>query len=404
MVEHPRSLAIHNIDLLEDGRQIKDGLIVIEQGVIRFAGQRSECALEEHHVTLDGKGWFAAPGFIDLQLNGAYGVDFSSDPGRINEVAARLPESGVTAFLATMITSPLDEYPDKLRAVMAAQAEAAEATTVHNPAARVLGAHLEGPFLNPEMPGAHQPELFIQPIVENLQKLNPLEVVRLMTLAVEMPGGMEAARWLQARGVMAAIGHSNATAEQGLQAFSEGVGYVTHLFNAMLPLHHRQPGLVGATLGSNPVRCGLIVDGIHLHPLVVKLVYQCLGAGRLTLVTDAMAAMGMPPGDYQIGGQAVRVTSSEARLQDGRLAGSVLRMDQAVRNMVAFSGCSLAGAVRMAATTPAEVLGIDDRFGHLKSGYPADIVLLDGSMQVQATIIGGNVLFAREWENKLTTC
>lgn len=391
MVEQPRSLGIRNINLLEDGHQVKDGLVVIEQGVIRFAGPRSECLLEEKHVTLDGKGWFAAPGFIDLQLNGAYGVDFSSDPGRINEVATRLPESGVTAFLATIITSPMNEYPDKLQAVMAAQAEAAEATADQKPAARVLGAHLEGPFLNPEMPGAHQPELFIRPIVENLQKLTPLEVVRLMTLAVEMPEGMEAASWLQARGVTPAIGHSNATTEQGLQAFSEGVGYVTHLFNAMAGLHHRQPGLVGAVLSSSWVRCGLIVDGIHLHPLVVKLVYQCLGAGRLTLVTDAMSAMGMPPGVYRIGGKTVTVTATGARLRDGRLAGGVLRMDQAVRNMVAFSGCSLAEAVRMASTTPAEVLGIEHQFGHLKAGYPADLVLLDGSMQVRATVIGGNV-------------
>jgi N-acetylglucosamine-6-phosphate deacetylase len=390
-VEYPSSFVIENINLLEDGQLIEDGIMLIDEGLIRFAGRRGDFVLAEYTLTLDGKGWFAAPGFIDLQLNGAYWVDFSSNPDGINKVAARIPETGVTAFLVTFITSPMDDYPEKLRATLAAQAEVAEITKTHKPAARVLGAHLEGPFLNPEMPGAHQPELFRYMTVDNLQKLTPLEAVRLMTLAVEMPGGLEAVRWLHARGVTVSIGHSNATAEQGLQAFTEGVGYVTHLFNAMLPLHHRNPGLVGAVLGSTQARCGLIVDGIHVNPLVVRMVYQCLGTGRMTLVTDAMAAMGMPPGVYKIGGQEVWVNETSARLQDRRLAGSVLRMDQAVRNMVEFSGCSMAEAVRMASTTPAEVLGIDDRLGHLKEGYQADIVLLDKSMQVQATYIGGSL-------------
>ncbi len=161
----------------------------------------------------------------------------------------------------------------------------------------------------------------------------------------------------------------------------------------MPPLHHRKPGLIGALLTQSAVRCGLIVDGIHVHPAMVKLVYQSLGAGGITLVTDAMAAMGMPPGTYAIGDQTVIVDDISARLENGTLAGSILRMDQAVTNMVQFSGCSMAEAVRMASTTPAEVLGIQDRFGHVLSGFPANLILLNANGQVQATWIEGYLAY-----------
>jgi N-acetylglucosamine-6-phosphate deacetylase len=396
MKEYPQSFSIHNVNLLEDGQMIEDGVIAIDKGRIGFAGRKDDYIPTEGVVTLDGKSWYAAPGFIDLQLNGAFGVDFNTKPGDIEKVAARLPETGVTAFLATVITSILDEYPQKLKAILNIMASEREVPEPHMPPTRLLGAHLEGPFLNPEIPGVHQKRWFLPPSIENLEKLVPLEVVRLMTLAVEMPGGLEAVSWLQERGIVPSIGHSLVTEEQAWHAFSQGVGYVTHLFNAMPPLHHRKPGLVGAVLGSEQARCGLIVDGVHLHPLTVKMVYRCLGSGRLTLVSDAMAGMGMPPGSYSIAGQEVKIDENSARLQDGRLAGSLLSMDQAVRNMVTFSGCSLAEAVRMASTNPAEVLGIDDQFGHLKEGYQADMVLLDTALQVQAVFVGGRLAFSRE--------
>jgi N-acetylglucosamine-6-phosphate deacetylase len=396
MEEYPRSFSIHNVNLIEDGQMIEDGVIAIDKGRIGFAGRKDDYIPTEGVVTLDGKGWYATPGFIDLQLNGAFGVDFNANPDAIEKVAARLPETGVTAFLATFITSPLDEYSQKLEAVLNIMASEREVSEAHMPPSRLLGAHLEGPFLNPEIPGVHQKKLFLPPTKENLEKFVPLDAVRLMTLAVEMPGGLEAVSWLRERGIVPSIGHSLATEEQAWQAFSHGVSYVTHLFNAMPPLHHRKPGLVGAALGSEQARCGLIVDGIHLHPLVVQIAYNCLGASKMTLMSDAMAGMGMPPGSYSIAGQEVKIDENSARLQGGRLAGSVLSMDQAVRNIVAFSGCSLAEAVRMASTTAAEVLGIDDRYGHLKAGYVADMVLLDTALQVQAVFVGGRLAFSRE--------
>jgi N-acetylglucosamine-6-phosphate deacetylase len=201
-------------------------------------------------------------------------------------------------------------------------------------------------------------------------------------------------QWLQERGVVPSIGHSGATAEEAQQSFSAGVRFATHIFNAMPALHHRQPGLVGALLTTPGVRVGLIADAIHCHPVMLELAYRCKGAAEISLVTDAMAAMGMPPGQYSIGGQAVFVDDSSARLENGKLAGSILCMDQAVRNMVTHTSCSFADAVHMASAVPADVLGMGDRLGHIKKGYSADIILLDDSLHIQATLVAGQIAYA----------
>jgi N-acetylglucosamine-6-phosphate deacetylase len=232
---------------------------------------------------------------------------------------------------------------------------------------------------------------------------SPIEAVRMVTLAVELPGGLQAVKWLQDQGVVVSIGHSGATTEEAQQSFSAGVRFVTHVFNAMPPLHHRQPGLIGALLTTHGIRAGLIADAIHCHPVMLELAYRCKGAAEIALVTDAMAAMGMPPGQYSIGGQEVFVDDTSARLRDGKLAGSILSMDQAVRNMVRHTSCSLAEAVQMASAVPADVLGMGDCIGHIKKGYSADIVLMDESLHIQATLVGGQIAFATpEALDKLT--
>jgi N-acetylglucosamine-6-phosphate deacetylase len=386
----PQTFTLTGLSLLDGGQEQT-------QASVTVAGGRFQRAVAAGRV-VEAPGWYAAPGFIDLQLNGAYGHDFTGDPGSIPAVARRLPESGVTAFLPTFITSPLESYPEKLAAVQQAQEAAARDLAgggASPPGARILGAHLEGPFLNPESRGAHPAELFAPPTQENLAHYTPLEAVRLVTLAVELPGGLQAAAWLQERGVTVSLGHTRASAEQAGQAFAGGVRLVTHLFNAMPPLHHRQPGVIGAVLaGGQGVRAGLIADGIHAHPLVLRLAYQALGSGGVVLVSDAMAAMGMPPGQYRIGGQEVSVQDGRAALADGTLAGSILQMDQAVRYLVQEGICSPAEAVRMASLTPAEALGLQGELGRLLPGWPADLVLLDAGLRVQATFVGGRLAFA----------
>jgi N-acetylglucosamine-6-phosphate deacetylase len=382
----PELFSIKNINLVEGGKVTKNSAIVVENGVIAFAGHQDSFP-QKNYVAFDLHGWFACAGFIDLQLNGAYGYDFTENPESIPYVAKRLPETGVVSFLPTFITSPLAKYPQKLAATLSAQ-------KIEGNHARVLGAHLEGPFLNPSFPGAHPISLLRELTLDRLEMLSPIEAVRMVTLAVEQPGGIQAIRWLHDHGVVISIGHSGATTEEAQQYFSAGVRFATHLYNAMPALHHRQPGLVGALLTTHGVRFSLIADAVHCHPVMLKLAYRCKGASEISLVSDAMAAMGMPPGQYTIGGQEVFVDNNSARLKDGRLAGSILSMDQAVRNMVTYTSCSIAEAIQMANAVPAEVLGMGDRLGHIINGYFTDIVLLDESLHVQATLVKGQIAFA----------
>lgn len=384
------TFAIRNVHLLEDGRTIPDGLVVVDSGWILYAGPQQSAPQQDQLETIDGDGMYVAPGFIDLQFNGGYGHDFTEDPSSILDIARRLPETGVTAFLPTFITSPLASYPAKLQTVVAAQEQ--QYANVHS-GARVLGAHVEGPFLSSARKGAHAQEYFCDPVPAALAYLQPLEAVGLLTLAPERHGALDAIRWLSEHGIVVSIGHSDAGPQVLEAAAAAGATYATHLYNAMRPMQHRDPGLVGTLLSGDEFTCGLIADGLHVHPAMVRLAYRCLGAGRITLVTDAMAAMGMPPGDYSIGGQRVLVDGGTAQLADGTLAGSILRMDAAVRNMTRFCPCSPAEAVQMATAVPAKVLGMDGEIGHLRPGCRADLVLLDQDLNVRGTFINGERVF-----------
>ncbi len=329
------------------------------------------------------------PGFIDLQINGAYGHDFTADGRTVADVALRLPRTGVTAFLPTIITSPWEAYPG------AFGRSGRRSPKRRAPRRRAfLGVHLEGPYLNPLRRGAHAPA-HLRPInVAEIVAWAEPDLVRLVTLAPELPAAPDAVRALRERGIVVSAGHSDATYDQAKAAFAAGVGWGTHLFNAMPPWGHRAPGLAGALLASD-VPCGMIVDGIHVHRAAVKVVVAAKGAGQVTLVTDAMEAMGMPPGAYRLAGREVIVDHSSARLaEDGTLAGSILTMDAAVRNAMAFSGCSLAEAVAMATSTPARVLGLAQR-GRIVAGCHADLVVLDGDLQVARTWVRGRLAYER---------
>jgi N-acetylglucosamine-6-phosphate deacetylase len=336
------------------------------------------------HADLRVDGWIA-PGFIDLQINGAYGFDFTNNSASVAQAASRLPATGVTAFLPTIITAPLNSYRPLLRDLEDAVNDAV--------GAQILGVHLEGPYLNPIRKGAHNPVLLRMPNVSELEAWAGSPVVRLVTLAPELPGAHEMIRRLGARGILVSAGHSDATYAQAVAGFDAGVAWGTHLFNAMAPFTHREPGLAGALLSSD-IPCGLIVDGVHVHPAAVRAAYRAKGAHGITLVTDAMSAMGMEPGHYRLGDRNVIVDAITARLDDGTLAGSILQMDAALRHVIDFTGCSLADAITMASTTPARVLGLANK-GQLVPGADADLVVLDESLQVQMTIARGEIVFQR---------
>lgn len=327
-------------------------------------------------------GWIV-PGFIDLQVNGAFGSDFTSDPGSVARVAARLPETGVTAFLPTLISSPLSSYPGLVRELEPAARSAQ--------GAEILGVHLEGPFLNPAKAGAHDRLVSPSPTCPSFETYPASALVRLVTLAPEIPNALEMIRTLRACGIVVSAGHSAATYVQATAGFDAGITCGTHLYNAMSAFTHREPGLVGALL-SSAVPCGLIVDGVHAHPAAVATAYRAKGAHGIALVTDAMAAMDMGAGEYRLGERKVTVDENSARLNDGTLAGSILKMDEALRNMIAFTGCSLADAVIMASSTPAHIAGSKSK-GEIEIGRDADVVLLGQDLRVRRTIARGEIVY-----------
>jgi N-acetylglucosamine-6-phosphate deacetylase len=361
--------------------------VIISGGrIVSVGGEGSAC--------LDASGLVVVPGFVDLQCNGAAGVDLATEPERLWDVAAALPQWGVTAWLPTIVSSPPDVRARALAALRAG-APPERATPLATP----LGLHLEGPFLAPERKGAHPAPHLVPPSVGLVEDEGwaAADGVALATLAPELPGALAVVRHLVERGVVVAAGHSSATADEARAGLDAGIGYVTHLFNAMVGLDHRAPGLPGVALTDERATVGLIADGLHVDPAVVALVARVLGP-RLSLVSDAVAALGAAPGPVRLGAVEAVARDDGVRLADGTLAGSTLALDQAVRNLVAFAGRSRIDAVAAVTTTPARVLGLTDR-GVIAPGAVGDLVLLDGADEVVATVVGGRVAHDRRAED-----
>ena len=317
------------------------------------------------------------PGFIDLHVHGGGGHDTMGAGDAALHIARTHARHGTTALLATTMTAPLGEIETALRA-LAPLCQARPAGT-----ARVLGVHLEGPYINPGRLGA-QPDFAITATLADVLALHALAPLRLVTLAPELPGHIELIVALRAQGFVVQIGHSAGSFEDGVAALAAGATGFTHLFNAMTGLHHREPGMVGAAL-AHAERAEIIPDLLHVHPGAIRVALRAIPG--LYCVTDSTAAAGMPDGDYRLGRHTVTKCLGGVRLPDGTLAGSTLTMDQALRNLVAL-GLSLAEASRRTATIAAEHLGLADR-GALAPGGWADVVVLDASLQLQRVLIEG---------------
>ena len=324
------------------------------------------------------------PGFIDLQVNGFAGHDAAAGPAAMASMSESLPRFGVTGFAPTLISRPVGEGVAFIR----------DCATAGSPGARVLGAHVEGPFLNPRFRGAHDSACLVLPTFENVERFLASPPL-LMTLAPELPGALEAIRALTGAGVTVSAGHSGATLSEAQAGFDAGVRFGTHLFNAMVAWHHRNPGLPGALLGDDRITVGLIADGVHVDPAMLSVAVKVAGPGRIALITDSVAAAASPPGRYTIAKREVISDGTSVRLADGTLAGSAATMDHLVRVMAGLPGINLRDAVEMASTTPARAIGIDDRAGCIRPGAPADLVVLDAALQVRLTLIGGRVAYQR---------
>ena len=362
--------------------EIRSGSVLVDESRITWVG---EGEAEDHAGVerLGGDDAIIAPGFIDLQVNGFAGHDAATGVEAVRQIARRLPETGVTGFLPTIITAPL-------RDAASFPAVAAEVAEADGSGARVLGAHLEGPFLNPEKKGCHDGSLMIEPSPEHLKAILATPP-RLITMAPELLGGLDAVRRLTQAGVLVSAGHSMATYEEGCAAVATGVRFGTHLFNAMSPLDHRAPGLPGALLSAGDVVTGLIADGYHVHEELLRIAIARKGKGGIALTTDQVAAAGMPPGRYQLGGREVISDGRTVRRVEGMLAGSVATMPQLIRVAADLAGSSLLAALTMASLTPARVLGLP--LGRIAPGAPADLVVLGHDLRVRATLVAGRIVF-----------
>jgi N-acetylglucosamine-6-phosphate deacetylase len=329
----------------------------------------------------------AVPGYVDLHINGVAGVDFlTTDVAGFQRAAEALAATGVVAFQPTLVSAAPYAYEDPLAA-------AAEIVSADSGLPRMTGVHLEGPFLSPHWAGAHDPVHLRAPDVKLAERLCGLGPVTMMTVAPELPGGLELVERLTAAGVVVSCGHSDADADQAHAAFDRGAVAITHVHNAHRRWRPRDPGLGGVALVRSDVTVQAIVDGVHMAP---ESAYGAFLAarGRFCLVTDAIEAALLEPGEYGLAGRPVHVRDGAVRLADGTLAGSVLTMDEAVRNLVR-SGAEMAEAVHAAATAPALLLGRDD-LGVLRPGAPAHVAVLDEDLRVVRTVVGGVEAFALE--------
>jgi N-acetylglucosamine-6-phosphate deacetylase len=337
---------------------------------------------------VDARGLLVVPGFVDLQINGGFGLDLTSSPGSLWALGERLPAEGVTSFLPAIVSSPLEAVRCALDVLAAGPPEGYAGATP-------LGWHVEGPMLSPSRRGVHDERHLRAPSLDVIDGWSRTAGVRIVTLAPELAGAGPVIRELRERGVVVAIGHSDATFEEAIEAFDAGVGAGTHLFNAMSGFDHRFPGVVGALLARTDVTAGLIADGVHVHPAAVAMAWRLKGPRGIALVTDAVSAKGVAPGTPQpLGGSTVVSDRTSVRDEEGRLAGSALTLDRALRNVVAFAGAEPEDAVAAASTTPAAVAG-EDRRGSIAPGGAADLTLLDRDLEVVATIVAGRVAFDR---------
>ena len=384
------SFAIRNIDIVTPFRMVEAGTIVVEGRRIAAIGTAKEVFIPTKHRTFDCAGMILTPGFIDLLVHGGGGYGFADmSLESVRHISEFFFSHGTTGMLAALYSKPAkDMVADVKRIAQFCQ---------NSKKSNIWGIHLEGPFINKNLHGAMKADYLWKPSVPGWQNLFEASkgFIRLMTIAPELANVEDVMRAAAKNGVVLSIGHSSATYQQVLKAIDNGAAHVTHMFNAMKPFHHREPGVVLAALLHNELKLELIADGIHVHPAVMKLIYRIKGEGGILLITDAIRASGMPDGEYTFMDQEILVKEKKALLHDGTLAGSTLTMEQAVKNMVQLVEVPLTDAVRMASLNGAKVLGLEHQKGILAVGKDADLVVMDKNYEVQMTIYEGSIKYAR---------
>ena len=386
----PTATLFHNATLITPFRTSPGERILVRGGRIAEIGPHTSVPPDAERV--DCAGAYLVPGFIDLHINGAGGHDFVDNVDEaIDRICGTVVRYGTTGLLMTAYSQPPRQYWRDLDRL-------ARYCDARPPDSIVQGIHLEGPFLSHDMPGCWQQPVFWKPDVADWHRLYDASHghVRIMTIAPELPGAMAIMRDAATRAVELAMGHSAAPHEIIEVAIDNGLTQVTHIFNAMRPMHHRHPSVVTEALLREELKVHVIADGVHVHPAMLRLLWKIKGTHGIVLVSDAIRACGMPDGAYRLGTQQVELANGRATLPDGTLAGSILTMDQAVRVMVNDVGVPLTDAVRMASLNPARILRLDGRKGILGVGKDADLVLLDPDLQVVLTMVAGRIVYRRD--------
>lgn len=372
---------INNVRVIQ-GQQLVPATVVMESGRISQVLTGEERFGSGEGV--DGGGQLLMPGMIDVHIHGAHNFDMMDGTAEsIQAVSKACAETGCTSFLVTSVSSSIEALMKMI--------EQTKAVIGKEEGAKIAGIHLEGPYLNVEKKGMQNPLYLRHPDLTEMTEIFEAAagLIKMVTIAPELPGGLELIRFLKEREVVVAIAHSAATYEEAQQAFDEGASHITHCFNAMPAIHHRAPGLVTAALEDDRISLQAIVDGVHLHPGIVRLMHKVKGPDKMVLTTDALQAMGVGDGDYLFGGHHVTVKDGVARLKDGTLASSTVTMNQSLKFSTDF-GIPVADTIQMATSTPADILGLPE-LGRVEVGYMADLVLVDDAFNVQKTWINGEL-------------
>ncbi|PZG32264.1 N-acetylglucosamine-6-phosphate deacetylase [Listeria ivanovii] len=363
---------------------VMDVTVIIEKNIIKEVLPSDKFAPENYseEQIFDGKDQLLIPGMIDVHIHGANNYNMmDGSTESIQAVSMACAETGCTSFLVTSVSSSLEDLIQMIKQT--------KKVIGKEKGAKIAGIHLEGPYLNIEKKGMQNPAYLRHPdLNEMIQIFDEADgLIKMVTIAPELPGGIELIEFLKKRDVVVAIAHSNATYEEAQNAFEKGASHITHCFNAMPTIHHRSPGLVTAALENDSISVQTIVDGVHLHPGIVRLIHKIKGPDKVVLTTDALQAMGVGDGAYIFGGHQVTVKEGIARLEDGTLASSTVTMNKSLRLSTEF-GINLQDSIQMATSTPATILGMEN-LGQIEEGYMADLVLLDNKFEVLCTWING---------------
>lgn len=379
---------IIHADLYTSDQFLTDQTIEIVDGKIQAIFPTSKDDRSNIETCFNAQGFFVTPGLIDIHTHGSMGCDtMDATLKALETMSIYLSEHGITSFLATTVTNTSESIFTSLTAIRDFQHKL--------PGAALLGAHVEGPYINIAQKGAQNPQFFRSPMPEEYHAWIETGVVKLITIAPEIEGMDNFICYCVEHDVELAIGHSNATYEQVIHAANLGVRQATHLFNGMQGLHHREPGTVGGIFADDRIFAQIIVDGIHLHPAIVKLTIAVKGIEHTILISDAMRAAGRPDGTYDLGGQEVTVLDGVARLANGNLAGSTLTLDKAIRNTMQFCGLDFQQVLPMATRVPAKAMHLSPCKGVIEVGSDADLAFFDKTYQVRATMVQGKFVFQK---------